>query len=413
MSLIDGWLPVVVRVAAVTLLLVVLLRRPRRWLVRWFPVVTIGGVLTAVAAQWYFTTLGVASEPAPWQLWVWVAATVAAALTAVGTWRSTGWVRRNTAVCTASLCLLSLGLTVNGWIGYFPTVAVAYAHLTSETPAAEVDWETAVDMRRRSARPQSGVLVSIDTGTAASGFEHRREYVYLPPGWFTGEVELPVVMMIGGEFTTPADWIRLGNAVHTLDAYATEHGGRGPVAVFVDSTGSFGNDTECVNGPRGNAADHLTGDVMPSVATQFGVAPTGWGVVGFSAGGTCAVDLAVMRPELFRAFVDITGDVGPNAGTREQTIDRLYGGDARAWARFDPATVIAAHGRYRHLAGRFVVPDPGTDGYGRAAATLCDLGTAHGIDCTVATRPGRHTWPFAADAFADAMPWLGDALSTR
>jgi S-formylglutathione hydrolase FrmB len=411
MSLIDGWLPVVVQVGAVALLLVVLVRRPRRWLARWLPVVTLGAILTAVAVQCYFTTLGIASEPAPWQLWVWVAVTVTAALTAVGTWRSTGWVRRNTAVFTTSLCLLSIGLTINAWIGYFPTVAVAYAHLTSETLAGETDWATAAAMRRHAARPPAGVLVPTDTGSAASGFAHRREYVYLPPAWFTDPAGLPVVMMIGGEFTTPADWIRLGSAARALNAFAADHGGHAPVAVFVDSTGSFGNDTECVNGPRGNAADHLTGDVIPSVATQFGVSPTGWGVAGFSAGGTCAVDLAVMRPELFTAFVDITGDLGPNAGTREQTIDRLYGGDERAWATFDPATVIAHHGPYRHLAARFVVP--GAGGYARAAATLCGLGTAHGIDCTIVTRPGRHTWPYAADAFADALPWLDAALTPQ
>ena len=28
------------------------------------------------------------------------------------------------------------------------------------------------------------------------------------------------------------------------------------------------------------------------------------------------------------------------------------------------------------------------------------------------TQPGRHDWPFAAEAFADALPWLAGRLGT-
>jgi hypothetical protein len=65
-------------------------------------------------------------------------------------------------------------------------------------------------------------------------------------------------MVIAGEFSNPTNWIRTGNAVSVIDDYARTHGGAAPVFVFVDSSGSFNNDTECVDGPWGNAADHLT-----------------------------------------------------------------------------------------------------------------------------------------------------------
>ena len=54
--------------------------------------------------------------------------------------------------------------------------------------------------------------------------------------------------------------------------------------VFVDSGGAFNNDTECVNGTRGNAADHLTKDVVPFMESSFGVSaePSATGV--WSAG---------------------------------------------------------------------------------------------------------------------------------
>ncbi|MBL3747930.1 hypothetical protein IQ261_27120, partial [Mycobacteroides abscessus subsp. massiliense] len=183
-----------------------------------------------------------------------------------------------------------------------------------------------------------------DIPADASGFKHRGEYVYLPPAWFAGETppRLPVVMMIAGEFNTPADWVRTGNATKMIDDYAASHAGQAPIFVFVDVAGSFNNDTECVNGPRGNAADHLTEDVRPYVVSEFDSSPdpANWAVVGWSMGGTCAVDLMVMHPDLFSTFVDIAGDHGPTAGTKQQTIDRLYGGDAAQWDAFDPRTVM-------------------------------------------------------------------------
>jgi S-formylglutathione hydrolase FrmB len=228
--------------------------------------------------------------------------------------------------------------------------------------------------------------------------------------------------MIGGEFNTPVDWIRAGDAVTTLDAFAAAHGGNAPVAVFADATGGFTVDTECVNGVRGNAADHLSADLIGGVDDAFGLGGhTRWGVVGFSSGGTCAVDLAVMHPGTFRAFVDIGGDIAPNAGTRAQTIDRLFGGDANAWSSFDPSTVIARHGKYTNLSGLFAVPgERAADGrestrqaVGQTAAeSLCRLGTAQGISCQIVGLPGKHDWPSAAAAFAATLSWLAGELDT-
>jgi S-formylglutathione hydrolase FrmB len=247
-------------------------------------------------------------------------------------------------------------------------------------------------------------------------------------------------MMIGGEFNTPADWIRTGNAIKTIDAFAAAHDGNAPVFVFVDSGGTFNNDTECVNGPRGNSADHLTKDVVPYIESNFGVssAASRWGVVGWSMGGTCAVDLATMHPDMFSTFVDIAGDLAPNSGTKQQTVDRLFGGAAADYATFDPATVITKHGHYQGVSGWFAISgnpatqpthapaaeDVNATGLGgrdahqnpgdqtAAAYTLCGLGSANGISCSVIAQPGKHDWPFAANVFADALPWLAGRIGT-
>lgn len=410
-SLMHGALPLTVEVMTVAALAYSIAWRGRRWWSRRVPLVAAVGAVTGAATHWYYGTLGLASEPPPWQMWLWATLAGSAVAVAVASWRRAGWWRRNVCVFAASFCLLSAGLTINAWLGYFPTVSAAWGQLTNGPLPDQTDLRAAYTARSKGVAPQQGAVVPVDTGSAASGFRHRGEWVYLPPAWFTGATpRLPAVLMIGGEFNTSADWIRAGDAVATLDAFAAAHGGNAPLAVFVDATGGFTVDTECVNGSHGNAADHLLDDVIPRAAEQFGLAAQAkWGVVGFSSGGTCAVDLAVMHPDRFSAFVDIGGDISPNAGTRAQTIDRLFGGDAAAWARFDPSTVITRHGPYSDLAGLFAVP--GSVGHA-AAESLCQLGTANGIDCAVVGLPGKHDWPSAASAFATTLPWLAGRLET-
>jgi S-formylglutathione hydrolase FrmB len=296
----------------------------------------------------------------------------------------------------------------------------------------QTDKATVVAMQAKGTVPATGTVVPVNIGDAGSHFRHRGELVYLPPAWYATNPppRLPTVMMIGGEFNTPADWLRVGNAIKTVDDFAAAHGGYAPVLVFVDSGGAFNNDTECVNGPRGNAADHLTKDVVPFMVSNFGVSPSraNWGVAGWSMGGTCALDLTVMHPDMFSAFEDIAGDLSPNSGTKAQTIARLFGGNADAWAAFDPSTVISRHGRYTDVAGWFAVhggqqaqphvtpavnrgpPNPGDQTF--AANALCGLGSTHGIDCAVVAQAGKHDWPFAARAFAAALPWLAGQLGT-
>ena len=157
----------------------------------------------------------------------------------------------------------------------------------------------------------------------ASGFKHRTELVYLPPAWFAANApKLPVVMMIAGEFNTPSDWPRTGDAITPIDDSPRRTAAMRRCSSSSTWVARSTTTPNASTGPRGNVADHLTKDVPPYVATTFGVQSANWGVVGWSMGGTCAVDLTVMHPELFSTFVDIAGDMGPNAGTKEQTIAR-------------------------------------------------------------------------------------------
>ncbi len=439
LSVLHGWLPPAVQALTLLVAVAAVGWRGRRWRSRaTLAALGMAAMVTALS-HWYITSLGLAGDPAPASLWIWIAMSGLAAAVLVLGWPGARWWKRGLAVLSVPLCVLCATLSLNGWVGYFPTVLAAWNQLTGKPLPDQIDRLRVTEMQIAGTKPTKGVVVPVTIRADASHFPHREELVYLPPAWFATNPppRLPTVMMIGSAFNTPADWLRAGNAFDTIDDFAARHHGFAPTLVFVDATGSFDNDTECVNGVRGNAADHLTKDVVPFVVSNFGVSPdrANWGVAGWSMGGTCAVDLTVMHPDIFSAFVDIAGDHSPNVGTREQTVARLFGGSTAAWAAFDPATVMARHGRYTGVSGWFDVPAPpgaqnlaqatspthaatspdpaaNPEGQDAAANSLCRTAGANGITCAVVTQPGKHDWPFAAQAFAASLPWLASALGT-
>jgi S-formylglutathione hydrolase FrmB len=439
-SLTHGWIPVAAQLITAGLLVAATGWRSRRWRVLWLPVALVTGIAVATAVNWWVADQGLADAPIAMPLSIWIALGGFATAMAVLGWRGARWWRRGAGLVSVALCVLCAALALNSWVNYLPTVTAAWQRLTGAPLPDQTDPATAAAMPRTGTAPTSSSIVAVTIPDDASGFKHRQELVYLPPAWYqsTPPPQLPVVMMIGGEFGHPADWVQAGQAQHTIEAFAAAHGGNAPVLVFVDDSGAFSNDTECVNGTRGNAADHLTKDVLPYMASHFGTSadPANWGIVGWSSGGTCALTLATMHPELFGAFVDIDGQLGPNTGTTPQTIARLFGGDASAWASFDPLTVMSNHPQYPGMSAWFAVSadtetvyhaanDPGAAGavdlsdtdrhsedHVATANQLCGMASTHGMECAVVPVSGNHDFSSADAAFAAALPWLAGKLAT-
>ncbi|MGB3480843.1 MAG: alpha/beta hydrolase-fold protein [Mycobacterium sp.] len=418
----HGVLPTAVQVIAAAAVVGAVGWRTRRWRRALLPVAVLVGIAVVVWAHWFVVDQGWAGTPAPAGLWAWVAVSGLAVTVVVLGWRSAGVWRRVVSVLAVPLCVLSAALSVNLWVGYVPDVQAAWNQINAGPLPDQTDSSgvTALAAHSQQAHtlPPRGSVISVSIPGDASRFPHRSELVYLPPAWFASSPPpaLPAVMMIGGEFNTPADWVRAGNAITTIDTFAAAHHGNAPVFVFADAVGTFHNDTECVNGPRGNAADHLTKDVVPYLVSHFGTSTdrSNWAVAGWSMGGTCAVDLASMHPDQFSVFEDIAGDLAPNAGTPAQTLTRLYGGDTASQASFDPVTALTRHGVYAGETGMFVSPMAsfGQASQADAAQKLCATGRSVGIDCAVVPQPGSHDWPFASAAFAQSLPWLAGAVHT-
>ncbi|WP_066901407.1 alpha/beta hydrolase [Mycolicibacterium houstonense] len=439
MSLISGWIPITLELLALVALACTIGRQPRSTLLRWVTIALLAGVLFAVVVRLTVKFQGWSERPASLGAVIWVTVIGFASAIMILAWRGRRWRRRLLSVVAVVLAIVCALAELNSATGYFPTVQALWQRVTGSEPAQWIDEAELAAMRQRGEEPTRGTMAWIQTPSDASGFGHRRELVYLPPAWFRSDPppRLPAVMAIGAEFSHPSDWPQSGSALKTLDQFTAFHNGYSPVVVFPDATGAFNNDTECVNGPRGNAADHLTKEVRPYVVSRFGVSgdPANWGLAGWSSGGTCALMLAVRNPELFSAFVSLDGQLGPNSGTKNQTIARLFGGDAEAWASFDPKTLIEKHGRFDntsawlgvsertatiHRDAGSSVDDPnviaGWDSYSEDHAAnankLCLLLSAHNVECSVVGYPGSHTFTAAGVGFEAALPWLAATLGT-
>jgi S-formylglutathione hydrolase FrmB len=435
-SLLQGWLPILVQVLAVIALITAIGRRSGGWLVRRVPLAVAFGVLLALGAFWFIRYHALSDGPAPFPLWLWIVLTGVALTVAVLGWSGARWWRRAVALVAVALCALSAALAVNTWTGYLPTVGTLWNRSTDGDLENQIDDATALAMRLRGERPDHGMLVQVSIPNLNSGFPHRDELVYLPPAWFAGDSAppLPAAMLIGGEFGWPADWPSTGGAQQAADDFAAAHGGNAPILVFPDTSGEFTNDTECVNGPRGQAADHLIKDVVPYVISHYSASPdpSRWAVAGWSVGGTCAMMATVMHPEMFNTFLDIDGQLGPNAGSKEQTIARLFGGDAAAYDRFDPLTVMKTNGPYSGIAGLFAVSGSGSamhllphqsappagdppdspEAHQAIANYLCAAASSAGIECAVDPQPGDHKFGTAKRRFASSLPWLAGRVHT-
>ncbi|MBP2355017.1 enterochelin esterase-like enzyme [Kribbella aluminosa] len=415
-SLLGGWFPVTVQVVAGGVLLVAVGWRDRWWRWRVLPVIVGVTVILAVLAAYPGAKAVRQVDPVPFLVWFWLGATVGALLVLVVGWRSARWWRRGTALVAVGLAAFAGANGINQFVGYYPTLGAAFSDWTHKPLPGETSLPGAVRAAGAAHVPAAGKLVAVDIPATYSHFKHRQELVYLPPIWFVGHRRptLPVVELVGGERGGPGDWVRLGNAIQVADAYAHLHRGYAPILVFADATGHFDNDTECVNGPRGNAADHLAKDIPKYVEKTFGASsnPQQWAVGGFSMGGTCALDLVVEYPHVFNHFVDVSGDLAPYTGTPAQTLQDLYGGNVAVQHANEALRVMRAHGRYTNVTGLFLTSTEEVR-HQHQAQELSRAAAAVGIKSLVEITPGTHTWQFAAPAFGNAFPWLVDQLTHR
>jgi S-formylglutathione hydrolase FrmB len=440
LSLTNGLIPIALQLLTLVAIVVAIGRgRSRGWMRRWLLAAVLVGVGLAAAARLYVREQGWSAEAISFGTVFWTAMLGFTATVLIAGWRGSVWWRRLVVVLSVVMVVVCGFAALNTATGYFPTVRAAWLRVTHTEPEQWIDEAQLAALQQTGEVPTRGTVVRVNIPADASGFAHRTETVYLPPAWFAGNPppQLPAVIMMGGEFNHPNDWFQSTEALKTLDEFAALHHGNAPIVVFPDTSGKFNNDTECVDGVRGNAGSHLTKDVVPYMISRFGVSPKAenWGLAGWSSGATCSLTTAVRNPDMFSAIVWLDGTLGPNAGTKDQTVARLFGGDEAAWETFDPKTIITRHGPYDGMAAWLGVAentptvhrDAGTtppsedaiadwdtfsEEHAANANKLCALLSGYNVECSVVGYKGVHSFESAGAAFAAALPWLAGTLGT-
>ncbi|MBL7259341.1 esterase [Actinoplanes sp. LDG1-01] len=164
--------------------------------------------------------------------------------------------------------------------------------------------------------PGGGRLLTVVVPGHASGLNLTMG-VYLPAAYDLpggADRRFPVIEAFHGYPGSPNVWIRRLDAVPTLDREIAA--GRMPPAVvlFPYQTPRRLLDTECtelVGGPR--TETFLTADVAAWATANLRVRTdrAGWGLIGYSAGGFCAMNLALRHPGRYAAAASLSGDAGP------------------------------------------------------------------------------------------------------
>jgi enterochelin esterase-like enzyme len=251
---------------------------------------------------------------------------------------------------------------VRGWLRWLVRPTAVLACLLTATAATVVTanhiwgfygtWHDLAGVSTSENAPSPHAVISVSSSGSkvvafvvhgqASGLT-MTAYAYLPAGYDTrlkGE-KLPVIVMLDGYPGSPHVWLSALNAPRLLDQEMAAGRMAPTVVVFPYQSPSSTRDTECVNAIGGLSVDtFLSVDVPTAVIREFRVRSDGaaWGLLGYSTGGYCAVNLALRHPTRFAAAASLSGDLHPYVDT---TTGNLFHGDPTVCDLNDPLWRVA------------------------------------------------------------------------
>jgi enterochelin esterase-like enzyme len=164
----------------------------------------------------------------------------------------------------------------------------------------------------------------------------RTVYLYLPPQYFQARyarATFPAIELITGVPGQPQDWIDVVGVTQSYLTLLRDGAARPAVLVMPDANGGRRISLQCLNvwhGPQD--ATFLSADLPGALARSLRVAPPGpaWGIAGYSEGGYCAADLALLYPARYGAAGVLSGYFVPGddrLGSPPRTVNP-FGADA-------------------------------------------------------------------------------------
>ena len=228
----------------------------------------------------------------------------------------------------------AVGLAVNQNYGFYTSWSELFGYTapaTSTHHVAVVPVDSSASTRAMilaDFQAHRGTVIPLTIPGSVSGVADKPGLLYLPPQYGDPahpDVAFPVVELLGGVPSSPHSWIHAMILQRILDAAINAQQVSPFIAVMPTVNVAKPRDTECVNVVGGPQVDtYLTTDVHNAVerAVRAQQASTAWGVMGYSTGGYCAMNLAMRHPDLFQAAVSLSGYAAPYL---DHTTGQLFG----------------------------------------------------------------------------------------
>ncbi|PTR27438.1 S-formylglutathione hydrolase FrmB [Rhodococcus sp. OK519] len=424
LSLVSGPLPVVVAVCGIVGAGWLVAGR-RRWFVRRaLPASIVGAVAVTLLLRLFVEKVWKPfPDPIETSVYVWIGIGLwAIALAVPRAFTTVRW-KIPVTVVAALAVVLTAAVQINRVFYAYPTVGIALGlpdpdridfeqvPPSTEPVVAGRPLEDVWAPQAPGDLPSSGRHTTTAIPGATSGFSARDAVIYLPPAYFANPRPLlPVLVMLAGQPGSPEDWLNGGKLAMTMDAFAREHHGLGPVVVVPDGTGSQLANPLCLDSQLGKVATYLAVDVPAWIKThlQIDPDPRSWAVGGLSYGGTCSLQLATNYPQVYPTFLDLSGQEEPTLGDRGRTIDQAFGGDEAAFVAVNPLDLMKSR-RYPDSAGIIVV---GTrdDAYRGGAQKVYAVAKDAGMDVQYVEVPGSHSFSVWSAGLRDEMDWLAKRM---
>jgi S-formylglutathione hydrolase FrmB len=414
--LIAGPLPAAVSTVGAVGAAYLVARRGVRWWTRAVPIGLLVGVSVAGLAALVVAVFRPFPDLLPVRMLFWIGVAAAGCALAWANMRA-GRRRQVLAMLALLAVLATSGVKANAFYGYRPTLAVALGvpaanqidlsslPRTEQLVVAPAGMPIAATWHRPPDMPVTGKIAEVDIPGRTSGFTARSAWIYLPPAYLSSSrPKLPVLVLIPGQPGGPGDWLLAGRLAEVADRFASAHDGLAPVVVMPDATGSSMGNPMCLDSRLGRTETYLVTDVPEWAAANLQVDPERRAIGGFSFGGTCALQLAVRRPDVYPTFLDVSGQAEPTLGDHVQTVRAAFGGDEDAFRRVNPLDELRG-AQFPRSAGLFAVGRDDLD-FRPQAREMVGVARAAGMAVSLDELSGGHSWSMASEALGQAMPWI-------
>lgn len=153
--------------------------------------------------------------------------------------------------------------------------------------------------------------VSSITITGATSTLKSHAFVFLPPQYFRAKyrhTKFPAAEVFTGYPGNDTGLLARFQYPQVLLHAMAQHRAKPIILVMMRPSVTFPRDTECTDVPAGPQAEtFFAQDVTRLISEHYRATPTGWGAIGDSTGGYCAVKFAMKYPSIFRAGVALSG----------------------------------------------------------------------------------------------------------